>query len=531
MPSFFCITVRFLDPAFHGRRDGGKPEWPPSPLRLFQALIAAAAARWRETESQSRAFMALAWLERQPPPTIVAPSAKTGTAYRLYVPDNVGDKVAQSWSRGSTADIAAFRTEKEVCPTRLIDGDAVHFLWPLSAQDAEFELAKDMLFAAARSITHLGWGVDLVIGNGQILTDEHAQSLVGERWQKMPSGRTALRIPKVGTLNALVRRHRDFLNRLPTPDTFRPVPSLVTFGTVAYRRATDPSHRPFVAFSLLKPDGSGFRPFDAARRTKVVAGMMRGAANDAARMSGWPEDRIGRLVLGHGEDRGKPHRPVTGPRLAYLPLPTIGHRGVGRAEVVGAIRRALVTSFTETDGDEIDWVGRTLSGSNLVDEQDHEVRAILVRIPTNERMVQRYVRPAAVWSTVTPMVLPGYDDPAHYRRRMKNTTSADEQKRLLGRLEDRIEGLIRKAIVQAGFPPTLAEHAGIEWRNVGYRAGVDLAVRYRVPEKLQRFSRWHVRITWRDSHGDEAELSGPICLGSGRFYGLGLFAAEASNDR
>jgi CRISPR-associated protein Csb2 len=40
MPSYLCLSAIFLDAEFHGRRDGGEPEWPPSPLRLFQALVA-----------------------------------------------------------------------------------------------------------------------------------------------------------------------------------------------------------------------------------------------------------------------------------------------------------------------------------------------------------------------------------------------------------------------------------------------------------------------------------------------------------
>jgi len=47
MSSHFCISVTFLDPAFHGRADGGEPEWPPSPLRLFQSLVAAAHEGWK----------------------------------------------------------------------------------------------------------------------------------------------------------------------------------------------------------------------------------------------------------------------------------------------------------------------------------------------------------------------------------------------------------------------------------------------------------------------------------------------------
>ncbi len=41
MIRYLCISATFLDGRFHGRRDGGESEWPPSPLRLFQALVAA----------------------------------------------------------------------------------------------------------------------------------------------------------------------------------------------------------------------------------------------------------------------------------------------------------------------------------------------------------------------------------------------------------------------------------------------------------------------------------------------------------
>ena len=67
MSSIFCLTVRFLDPVptFHGRGDGSEPEWPPSPLRLFQALVAASAARWPGSHFGDYAAPALKWLEAQ----------------------------------------------------------------------------------------------------------------------------------------------------------------------------------------------------------------------------------------------------------------------------------------------------------------------------------------------------------------------------------------------------------------------------------------------------------------------------------
>src|ERR1039457_6551350 len=102
--SYLCITIRFLQPYCHGRMEGGEPEWPPSPLRAFQALVAAAAARWREAQFSNGVASALNWLERQEAPSIVAPVGEPASVkYRLYVPDNVADKVGKSWSGGREA--------------------------------------------------------------------------------------------------------------------------------------------------------------------------------------------------------------------------------------------------------------------------------------------------------------------------------------------------------------------------------------------------------------------------------------------
>src|SRR5260221_14637714 len=96
---FLCLTTRFLASAYHGRADGGEPEWPPSPLRLFQALVSAA------TDGGGRALPsdvdgALRWLERRLPPTIFAPPAGRGAAYRLSVPNNSMDILASPWAPG-----------------------------------------------------------------------------------------------------------------------------------------------------------------------------------------------------------------------------------------------------------------------------------------------------------------------------------------------------------------------------------------------------------------------------------------------
>jgi len=240
-----------------------------------------------------------------------------------------------------------------------------------------------------------------------------------------------------------------------------------------------------------------------------------------------PEDGqwIDSFISGHAEQLGEPHHPVGQERFAYLPLPSIEFRGEGRAMVVGPIRRALVTVPAVGHRREVDWAGKVLTGMELMDEHTRQPQALLSRLPTNDRQIQRYLRYSSTWATVTPVVLPGYDDSRHYRRRLKNNTDAENQKRWLGKLHDRIDSLIRKAIGQAGYSDMLKEHAAVEWRAAGFWPGTDLVSRYGVPDHLKQFSRYHVRIEWRDANGHPVSIPGPICIGGGRFNGLGLFAA------
>ncbi|MGA2034983.1 MAG: type I-U CRISPR-associated protein Csb2, partial [Thermoguttaceae bacterium] len=150
MPTFLCFTVRFLQPYSHGRGDGDDPEWPPSPLRLFQAIVASSAGRWNERTKLTSAASALNWLQAQTPPKIVAAqAARSERPYRLYVPDNVADRMAASWSKGRDADIGDFRTEKDVRPMHL-SGEAVHYLYFLPNGQCPH---SEILTAAARSIT------------------------------------------------------------------------------------------------------------------------------------------------------------------------------------------------------------------------------------------------------------------------------------------------------------------------------------------------------------------------------------------
>ena len=509
MSRILCLTIRFLDPVpqFHGRGNDGDPEWPPSPLRLFQSLVSAAASLWRGEEFNEFARPALQSLERISPSVLTPVTADQSFGFRMYVPNNSGDLMTAAWARGDTdTSMAKFRVEKDVRPINL-RSETVRFHFSLPS-DAFPHF--DILRTAARSITHLGWGIDMVAGNAELLTESQVAELPGEVWYPTADNSgTALRVATVGTLDALLDKHKRFLHRLEDGG-FKPVPPLSTFRIVGYRRASDPAPRAYAAFSLLKPDASGNRAFDPLRRTREVAGMIRHAIASAAADQGWSEERINVFVHGKTPDGEKPSSGATSPdRLQYLPLPTINPLRVD------AIRRVLIAAPAQCS-QEITRLQRALAGAELVNERG--AAALLTILPRSDHVLKQYVGEARTWSTVTPVILPGYDDPDHLRRKLKRCGDVETQKRYLTRLNARIEDLLRKAFRQAGYSNKLIEGSDLEWRQVGFRAGVDLASRYLPPENLSNSPRIHVCVNF------PSPVSGPIAIGSGRFRGFGLFA-------
>jgi CRISPR-associated protein Csb2 len=121
---------------------------------------------------------------------------------------------------------------------------------------------------------------------------------------------------------------------------------------------------------------------------------------------------------------------------------------------------------------------------------------------------------------VTPVILPGHDDPDSLRRKYRarltaGKASAADQRHLLERLNDRIENLLWKAFEQAGWPPETLAGATLEHRGVGWLPRLGLAREYELPKV--HYPRYHVRITF------PRPVRGPVVVGAGRYRGLGLF--------
>jgi len=519
--SNFIISVTFLNGTFHGRSDGRSPEWPPSPMRLFQALVAVAGTRW-QTEFPEQVQVALDWLASQPPPVIYAPTYHVGTPYQTSVPNNAMDIVGRAWSKGSTskdAKVSTHKAMKEIASTYLLpepdqpwqtadeSGWLVSYVWELNeAKSVEGNL--DVLKTLASSLYEVGWGLDLVAGHASIEEDlpTHEQC-----WSPSNTAGTPLRTPRPNAREALQHRHARFLNRI-SGNTLIPVPPLssITYQVTQYRRTDDPAALTFAAFSFLETSGAKQRSFPLLSGMQI-AGMLRHAASTVAATAGWSSEAINQLILGHGESKkDDQHQPVGRERFAYLPLPSLERRKTPDYNYVGMIRRALIYIPAGGHDAEVHAMRRLLSGMELIRKQEKSVEALITALPDSDRMVSRYVPRdgACTWSTVTPVILPGHDD----------------------RKEKKTEKLLRKCIIQAGYSKYLAEHALLDWRPVGYRAGAEHARMYigNVPKHLKDYPLYHVKISWRQADASPVNVHGPLVLGGGRYYGIGLFAAEDS---
>lgn len=552
MKQFLCIQVRFLRGSCHGRGDGGVPEWPPSPLRLFQALVAAASSRWSKQDHP--AVDSLRWLERLSAPEILAPPVRKTAPFRLYVPNNTADLAVPGptgWKKGRQSDLKdvkkyqGMRTEKDVQGHQIENEEEdspVSFVWTIEKLDGDPSSYIGRLKDAAASLTHLGWGIDMAAADARLLSAAEVKKLPGESYRPVDEETgLSLRVPIPGTFEALKERHQKFLNRIEIKgkeQTFHPVPDLTSFHK-AYYLSANKSRKPRVAaFAILPPReqsaSARFQAFDPVEQGTDVATMVRDLVSETKfhEQLGWKPEQLA-MLHGHGETEndGRSRQPVSGPRLAILPLPSLEGRGQGQSRVLGSIRRVLLTIMRgdEKSPAKLDEVKRLLAGRDLPPNPNDRRTPSAVLSPIHkDKVVREYLSPAKSWATVTPVVLPGFDDPGGLRRRLRppqvENLSAKEKKEILRKLEKRIDQLLRKAIIHAGYSVEMAENAKLCWRGTGFWPGTALAGKSFVPKYLRQYRRLHVRIDWRNSKGKLIEVNGPVCLGGGRFLGMGLFA-------
>ena len=487
---FLVINVRLPQRMFHGRGPSGEPEWPPSPARLFQALVAAAGEG--RTDQQATA---LEWLECQNPPLIDTPARFEGSVRRTYVPNNDADQ------HGGEAG----RMLKSVRPSHLPDDDTIRYVWSIAHEDRD---RAATIAALSSKLRALGWGIDMAIGRGTVVDALHDSASNTTRWLPQPGvnqlGGPHLPVATVGTLAALDSDHDARMSRIQG-DTQVLTDRSAPFDRVTYRTEQDMPIRPMRAFTLMNRDGraASFWP----SMTRDLTAMLRHQAHEVAKLADWPADDIEGYVCGHGNDGAPPPKQ----RLTYLALPSIGHRHSD-----GFIRNLAIAEAVGGDGRRLGDLTERLFGRQLID-QDGQSRATLMPIDESDKVTWRYHRQdRLIWASVTPVVFPGFNSTGTRNLQQIRVAPSTPISTLSGAAR-KTHKLILKMLAVADIPVHLIREIRLQkaplWPNLPD------VYKFEVHRYLQDRPRFHARLSFKHP------VHGPITLGAGRFVGLGVFAA------
>jgi CRISPR-associated protein Csb2 len=437
-------------------------EWPPAPMRLLQAIVAGL----RGTD-----HAALRWLEKQPAPAIVAEREPAQSCeVTTYVPNN------------STS----FEHEKAPRPrrTRVVE-QPVRYAWALPDTAAERCAAE--LIRLAQAVHTLGTGQDMCAVRGVVEPNPPVSSAELTHWAPneahgLVSGEASvLRIPVTGSVAAIEQRWQQGLRRYGA-DFVPPVLAPALHKEVMYLPSNLVPRHVALALHLGGPGPAVDAPVSwHAGDAVIVAGMLRHACMQATKdgpMANW--------AAGHAP------RNDLGARLSWVPLPSIGAKHADRR-----IRRALLLARASDKPALAALYEKTAGGLlSLVDEATGELMATTQPLDRDDGVLRAYLGRGRIWHSVTPVALPG--DHADAKRAPK---------------------LVRKALVEAGIDAGLI--ANIECSTAPFHPRD-------VPLSAVKVKAWqahavplrHVRVALTEP------LAGPLVIGRGRHYGLGLLCAN-----
>ena len=513
------ISVRLHDGRYHGR-----PDWPPSPARLFQALVAGAARGDTLPEEDRRAF---AWLEELNPPIINAPLMRAGQSFRNYVPNNDLDAVG-----GDPERVSKIRAPKLIRPT-LFDAEApLLYVWTIDdAPDAQANARR--ICAIAEQLYQLGRGIDMAWAAGEILGAEEAEArLAAGGVLHRPSDGVAdatLAVPLKGSFESLVLRHKKMRGRFQTLYESKPGKKQpdrkVAIGQIfvqppkpRFRQVSYGSPPTRLLFDLVGEKAS----WRLDRIVELTQRVRDGAAQRLKDKLIREAEKVHNALVGR-RDANEADKAA---RVRVTPLPSIGHRHADRA-----IRRILVEIPPNCPlrADDVAWA---LSDLLLISDDGEIISELAPAV--EQGMLAHYgvgdAKPARLWRTVTPAALPQ----AVARRRIDPNRLAAEAESGAARLDaksgEERAGEERRAV---GAVAHALRHSGVSSRPSCVRVQREpfdaKGARAEAFAPGTRFAKerlWHVEVAFAEA------ISGPLVLGDGRYLGLGLMApaAEARRD-
>jgi CRISPR-associated protein Csb2 len=455
------LTGRVYSARFDDGDLKDEPEWPPHPSRLFSALTSA----WGEGGAEEELRGALEWLERQPPPRILAGPHTVRKLVQAFVPVNDSKTVPEDRPR-----------KGRVFPSATLTYPDVYFIWN-AEPEAEIRDGLDHILQRTSSLGHSSSLVSVEMADpvdSGALTEWQPGAATGER----------MRIPYPGRLRELVESHR--LLETSGSKVHRPSTGRSTLYAAPKKPESEPVQSVFDRMIVLRRD-SGQRA--SLRSTLSLMAALRGAI---LKHSPQPPPEF---LSGHmpGSTPDVPIRSER-PHVALVPLPFVSAPHAS-GEVIGAA--VLLPNILTREEREVCW--RTVEAVEKlempwgwwdVSVADAEERRQALQPRT-------WSRAYTVWATVTPFVFDRYP---------KNPYGGEA------------EETVREAMTRVGLPPPCE----IDLHYNPWHRGVPKASAFPPaparPGKPQRYH-CHARVRF------DRPVAGPLIAGAGRYYGYGLFRA------
>lgn len=466
-----ALRFQFLQGSYQAARPGAitDPEWPPHPVRVHAALMAAAWAQEDGGPPADGALAALRWLESIGPPNLTCPVAERRNSPTVYVPRNLTRREVTDVKRSlRTGDHTAFRRQygrvERTFPTTIVGSEPVYFSWPAAEPEPQIRIALEHLTAY---VSYLGSSRSPVACG--LIDDVPAPTLV----PVTVGGSHSVRVAMPGLTDWLLDNRyasggiRGGLARYGTPD-LDPTPG-----------AEDVTPGPFRSLVVLRRT-HGFA-LTLAHATIVARAFRNAILANAG-------DDAPAVLHGHG----------CNPHVAFLPLATVGHPHAG-----GEIRGFGMAIPEIASRQEEQAIVAAAQGTQRVAITRHIVPWTVQRIPAEARLdvpdvddvpwtlePLRWIGPAHVWATATPIVLD-----RHPRRGRAQT----------------LDQLVRLTFANALLPDPVE----LELSRTPFVAGA-VPVGVHTAHGAPSGALLHVRARF------DAPLRGPVLAGRGRYLGTGI---------
>ncbi len=487
----------------HDGRYYGMDDWPPSPARLFQALVAGAGLSGPLADSE---IEALKWLENCVPPVIACPRMVKGESYSNYVPNNDLDA-----KQGDPRLIVDIKTSKLIRP--FIFDASVPFLyaWIFDKNKSDLVHAR-IIQKLADKLYQFGRGVDLAWAWSELLSKEEfdTQTLYypGSVYRPFNGGGSlTLKSPCTGSIESLNKRYAANSKRFDTiisghslSQSYRKQPK-AKFNSIAYN--SPPSYQ---VYELRKSsEESKFAIWPLEQVTRLVVTLRDKAVQKLKKALIENQNEIESYFVGR-KANGADASPTEN-RVRIIPLPSIGFHHADRG-----IRRIIieVSSGCPICSKDVFWA---FSGIQLKVEEA-ECMVDIVR-SENKSMNEHYGidqdKGYQVWRSVTPVALPdAVIDSDFVLDNVKNNSK---------RIKDEVQRAA--AVIQALRYAHIRANANlIRVQREPFESNGQRVEPFAEGTRFSKQRLWHVEISFTEP------IKGPLLIGDGRFLGLGLMAPK-----